>query len=216
MAEQQRRFDDWRIDFNTDGTLRYLTKTELDALEAKEATLLKKEWVAPDFSEAFDNLELVFMKKGGTPATDARIHRHFAQNLDDEHFGKDAGMQAYLNSRGRIVAMTKAASYLLWRSKDRPPAFETIRNYLLEHMDFMISDSTGIPPSFAAAAGFQQQAYGRFAESFLPANPKHNADFVKLWKKSKPLKFRYGYVDKNLSSHMLVTFKAPPDEKKTP
>lgn len=188
---------------NPDGSIRYLGKTELDALEKKEAKLLHKVWVAPDFSEAFDNLELVAVKKGGDPQKDRLVHRHFAQNLDDDHFGKDEGMKGYLKARTPIVAMTKAASYLLWRD-----AFSTIRQYLLDNMQFMVSDSTGIPPKFAVAAGFTQEAYGKFAESFLNANADYNKDFVKLWKDAKPLSFRYGYLDKNLSKHMLITRKA--------
>jgi hypothetical protein len=187
---------------NPDGTPRYLTRSELDSTEASKAKLLHKAWVSPDFSEAFGNMELVFVKQGEDPATSARVHRHFAANLDDDHFGKDAAMKQYLENRGRIVAMTKAASYLLWRD-----AFSTIRGFLLNHMDFMISDSTGIPPRLATAAGFQQQAYGRYDESFLNASPKYNEDFRKLWTKAKKLPFRYGYVDKKLQSHMLVTFK---------
>jgi hypothetical protein len=185
---------------NADGSLRGLTKTELDSLESKEAKLLHKSWVSPDFSEAFDNVELTFVKKGDTTP---KIHRHFAENLDDDHFGHDEPLKAYLEARGRIVAMTKAASYLLWRDN-----FATIRTFLLAHMQFMVSDSTGIPVKFATKAGFVQQAYGIFAESFLPANASFNADFVKLWEKAKPLPFRYGYLDKNLSKHMLVTQKS--------
>lgn len=188
---------------NADGSLRYLSQTELDSLEKKEATLLNKVWVAPDFSEAFDNLELVAVKKGGDPQKDRIVHRHFAQNLDDDHFGKDEGMKKYLGARKPICAMTKAASYLLWRDN-----FSTIRQYLLDSMVFMVSDSTGIPPKYATAAGFTQEAYGKFAESFLGANPDHNKDFIKLWKSAKPLAFRYGYLDKNLSKHMLITKKA--------
>lgn len=191
---------------NADGSPRYLTGEELQELETKEATLLHKAWVPPDFSQAFDNLELVFVKKGEDPKTQARVHRHFAQNLDDKHFGLDTAMQAYLNARQPIVAMTKAASYLLWRED-----FHHIRDYLLTHMEFMVSDSTGIPPKLAQKAGFSQQAYGRFAESFLSANASHNEDFRQLWKTARPLKFRYGYLDKNLSMHMLVTFRAAPD-----
>ena len=54
------------VKINDDGTLRYLTKTELEGLEKKEAKLLHKSWVSPDFSEAFDNIELVFVKKAKT------------------------------------------------------------------------------------------------------------------------------------------------------
>lgn len=189
---------------NPDGSIRYLSQQELTDLEKKEAKLLHKVWVAPDFSEAFDNLEIVAVKKGGDPQKDRIVHRHFAQNLDDDHFGKDEGMKNYLKARSPIVAMTKAASYLLWRDN-----FSTIRNYLLDNMQFMVSDSTGIPPKFATKAGFVQEAYGKFAESFLGANAAYNEDFRKLWKDAKPLPFRYGYLDKNLSKHMLITKKAP-------
>jgi hypothetical protein len=188
---------------NADGTLRYLSRQELDALESKEAKLLHKVWVAPDFSEAFDNLELVAVKRGGDPQKDRIVHRHFAQNLDDDHFGKDEGMKGYLKARSPICAMTKAASYLLWRDN-----FSTIRDYLLGNMVFMVSDSTGVPPKFAAKAGFAQEAYGKFNESFLGANAAYNEDFRKLWKDAKPLAFRYGYLDKGLSKHMLITKKA--------
>lgn len=188
---------------NADGSVRYLSQQELTALEKKEAKLLHKVWVAPDFSEAFDNLELVAVKKGGDARADRIVHRHFAQNLDDAHFGKDEGMKGYLKARSPIVAMTKAASYLLWRDN-----FSTIRGYLLDNMQFMVSDSTGIPPKFATGAGFVQEAYGTFNESFLGANAAYNEDFRKVWKGAKPLSFRYGYLDKGLSKHMLVTKKA--------
>jgi hypothetical protein len=193
------------LKLNADGSVRYMTAEDLTALKETEAKLLHKSWVSPDFSEAFDNLELTFVKKGEDPRTQARVHRHFAQNLDNDHFGKDVAMQAYLNSRTSIVAMTKAASYLLWNDR-----FSTIRDYLLGHMVFMVSDSTGVPPVFAKKAGFTQQAFGRFAESFLGANPKYNEDFRELWKTAKPLAFRYGYLDKNLSKHMLITQKGEP------
>ena len=185
---------------NVDGTLRGLSKVELDSLESKEAKLLHRSWVPPDFSTAFDNVELTFVKKGETTQ---KVHRHFAENLDDDHFGKDEPLKAYLEARGKIVAMTKAASYLLWRDN-----FSTIRNFLLGHMEFMVSDSTGIPPRFAKKAGFEQQAFGKFGESFLNANATYNEDFRKLWATAKPLPFRYGYLDKNLSKHMLVTQRA--------
>ncbi len=187
---------------NTDGSLRYLSQPELESLEKKEAKLLHRVWVEPDFSEAFDNLELIAVKRGGDPTKDRIIHRHFAQNLDNDHFGKDEGMKNYLKARSPIVAMTKAASYLLWRD-----TFSAIRNYLLENMVFMVSDSTGIPPKFALAAGFTQEAYGKFNQSFLGANAEYNADFRKLWRDARPLDFRYGYLDKTLSKHMLVTKK---------
>jgi hypothetical protein len=191
------------VKLDPDGSVRGLSAEDIAALEGKEAKLLRAGWTSPDFSEAFDNAELVFVKKGEDPAKATRVHRHFAENLDDDHFGKDEAMLQHLGKKGRIVAMTKAASYLLWRDN-----FSKIRNYLLEHMDFMVSDSTGVPPKYAAAAGFEQKAFGHFNESFLGANAAHNEDFRKVWKNAEELPFRYGYLDKKLQYHMLITQKA--------
>lgn len=188
---------------NADGSLRGVTAADIAAAEGKDAKLLHSKWVAPDFSEAFDNAELVFVKKGGDPKKDTKTHRHFAQNLDNDHFGKDAAMQKHLEVKGRICAMTKAASYLLWRDN-----FSTIRDFLLKHMEFMVSDSTGVPPVFAKKAGFEQLTFGKFDASFLGANPAYNEDFKKLWKDAQPLEFRYGYLDKSMRYHMLITKKA--------
>jgi hypothetical protein len=184
-----------------DGSVRGVTQKDVDDLMKKEAPLLKSGWTSPDFSEAFANIELKFQKKGDPK--DTKVHRHFAANLDDDHFGKDEGMKKHLEAKGRIVAMTKAASYLLWR-----PNFSTIRDYLLAHMEFMFSDSTGVPHSIALEKGFEQNTFGKFDESFLAGNPTYNADFKKLWAKAEPLPFRYGYLDKKLQMHMLVTKKA--------
>ncbi len=184
-----------------DGSLHGITQHDMDGLVKTDAQLLKRGWTSPDFSEAFSNMELKFQKKANPE--DAKVHRHFAANLDDEHFGKQPGLKQHLEQKGQVVAMTKAASYLLWR-----PNFSAIRNYLLSHMEFMFSDSTGVPPSFASAMGFTQTAFGRFDESFLGSSAVHNADFKKLWEKSEPLPFRYGYLDKKLQKHLLVTQKA--------
>jgi hypothetical protein len=186
-----------------DGKVEGLTAEDIAKLEGNNAPLLRKVWTSPDFSVAFSNAELTFVKKGGDPKKDARVHRHFAANLDDTGFGEDPGMQAYLKNKGKVVAMTKAASYLLWRD-----GFSKIRSYLLDNMEFMISDSTGVPPEFATKAGFEQQAFGRFSESFLNANPTYNEEFRKLFANAQELPFRYGYVDKKLQKHMVVTRKS--------
>lgn len=183
-----------------DGSIHYMTESDIAAVEKNMAPLLHKPWVSPDFSEAFSNVEITFVKTGDP--NDVRVHRHIAFNLDDEHLTADPSLLAHLEKKGKVAAMTKAASYLLWRS-----AFSMIRNYLLKNMDFMISDSTGIPVEFAKAAGFSQETYGNFETSFLGASPKMNKEFRELWKSQpkRPLPFRYGYVDGTKRAHMLVT-----------
>ena len=191
-----------------DGTLHYLSVEEIAEQEKKSAKLLRSGWTSPDFSEAFSRAELTFLKKGADPKTELKTHRHFAENLDDAHFGADLPLQKFLEARGPIVAMTKAASYLLWRSN-----FSKIRDYLLDHMEFMTSDSTGIPPRFVKPKGFTQQTFGAFSESFLPGAPEHNTAFAKLWKEQpeRKLAFRYGYLDGGHHFHLLITRKGTKD-----
>ena len=73
---------------------------------------------------------------------------------------KGSPVLAYLQQRGQIAAMTKAASYLLWLG-----AFSTIRSYLLEHMVWMASDATGVPPRWA-----KKNASGPIPPSFIAAS----------------------------------------------
>lgn len=191
-----------------DGSLRYLTEADIAAAEQDNAKMLRRGWVSPDFSEAFSNAEIEFRPVGGGPT---RVHRHFGADLSNGVQEKDPSILRYLASKGRISAMTKAASYLLWRND-----FSLVRDYLLAHMEVMISDSTGIPPRFATAAGFTQETWGKFEQSFLGANAEHNADFVKLWKSfpDRKLPFRYGYIDGSPGKHyhLLLTKKAGPQK----
>jgi len=189
-----------------DGTLHYFTPAEIAAVEHEDAKLLRGKWTAPDFSVAFSNSELTFVKKGEDPATQARVHRHLAWDLSDGAV-KKTGIIQWLSAKGPVCAMTKAASYLLWRED-----FSRVRNYLLKHMVLMISDSTGIPPRYAAKAGFVQETYGTFETSFLEASEEINAEFVALWsgQPRRKLPMRYGYIDgakPTGHAHLLVTKK---------
>jgi hypothetical protein len=183
-----------------DGSLHYLTKDEIASFEKKTAHRRNRSWVSPDFSEAFANSEMSFKPRGKDGPV--QIHRHIGANLGDDALSREGPLLRYLEKKGRVSAMTKAASYCLWN-----PNFTHIRGYLLKNMDFMVSDSTGIPPEFAQKAGFVQDTYGNFSGSFLDASPAYNDEFRKLWAKEthRKLPFRYGYVDSEHQYHMLVT-----------
>jgi|JI10StandDraft_1071094.scaffolds.fasta_scaffold17122_8 hypothetical protein len=187
-----------------DGAVRYLTATEIAASRGV-AKRKRRSWVDTDFAPAYTNSELTF-RKAGDPSARVITHRHIAADLSD---GPLAGspVWAYLTARGPIVAMTKAASYLLWLG-----SFSTIRGYLLDRATWMISDSTGVPPRFARKAGFTQTTYGRFAGSFLPAGAGDNDAFRTLWAKQprRPLPFRYGYPDSEGRYHLMVTMRGTP------
>ncbi len=189
-----------------DGSLHYYSAEEVRAMETRLARRRHGEWTSPDFSEAFANSELVFRSVNGQGPL--RIHRHIGANLRDSSLKKNAGLLRYLESQGRVAAMTKAASYCLWN-----PGFSRIRKYLLTNMVFMISDGTGIPPEFAQQAGFVQETYGSFQGAMCfddcPID-KYNDQFRELWANQphRKLGFRYGYVDSKSSYHLLVTRRA--------
>lgn len=195
---------------NTDGSLHYLSKADIDELAPKKAKKIKHSWVDTDFSPAFTNMELTFRKAGnaGAPLV---VHRHIAWNLGDNAF-KGSGLELYLRGKGSVAAMTKAASYLLWNSW-----FSGIRDYLLKNMVWMASDSTGIPPNVARKAGFSQRTYGTFTGAFLEdANPNVNDAMVKLWagQPKRKLPFRYGYPDVDKHVHLMITAPATAPERK--
>ncbi len=185
-----------------DGSIHYYDDADIKTSEDESARQLKHDWAKPNFSPAFSNVETQFRARGAGPDAPVRIHRHMAVNLANRHFPDDSPVLAHLRAKGRVVAMTKAASYLLWNG-----SFSRIRDYLLEHLEFMISDSTGIPPRFARRAGMVQIPYGRFTASFLDASEEHNLDFQELWAENRyrRVPFRFGYIDAEKQRHLLIT-----------
>lgn len=198
-----------------DGSLRYLSLEDIAAIEAEAAgkrarpKSLKGSWLSPNFSEAFSNVEIQYRRlaRPGEPADPTvRVHRHIAWNLSDAYLGEHPELLAHLAAKGKVTLLTKGASYLLWSG-----GFSKIRTYMLDHLAWMLSDSTGIPPAYASAAGMVQETYGRFSGAFLEGaelhGQKHSEAFRALWQKNpkRSLPVRFGYVDLNKQAHLVVT-----------
>lgn len=194
---------------NRDGTVKYLTADEIKAAEGQRPEKLRS-WGAPDWSNAFSNAEIRFRPRGGGPV---RVFRHLAVNLSDagltkdpKHLTKNPSLLAHLEAKGPVSAMTRAASHLLWEN-----SFSLIRDYLTEYLEWMPSDSTGVPPEFAQKAGLVQDTYGTFEGAYEASDqghrPQYNDAFKQLFAKNpqKPLDFRYGYPDVNKKPHMIIT-----------
>lgn len=189
-----------------DGSLHYLDDADIAALASVHARKLNKVWKSPDFSLAFSNLELTFRPmRNGAPGP-LRVHRHIAADLGDAALKRDPSLLRHLEAKGQVAGLIKAASYLLWTMP-----FSRIREYLLEHTDFMISDSSGIPPRYAEQAGFVQQTYGTFEGTPFPARASEEADFIRLWRSQphRDMPLRFGYGDIHKAPHLLVTRRAP-------
>jgi hypothetical protein len=187
------------FELNPDGTIKYLTAEELDAA-AKNPPKVDNGMV---HAKVFRHMELQF-RKAGDPSAPLKVFRHFAWDLSDKYF-KDSPLHKHFLRKGKVSAMTKAASHLLWDEH-----FVTVRNYLLDNMAWMISDSTGVPPRWATKAGYVQDTYGIFEgpSEFGTTNSKDTADFKKLFlanpKVTLPFRY-YGYPDNAKHGHIVVT-----------
>ncbi len=189
-----------------DGTLKYLSAADLAAADKAVADAKggrNRRRARKARKALFKNMELRFRKPGGA----LKMHRHIRANLGNKHLKKDGRVIAHLEAKGKVPAMTKAASYLLWHG-----AFSIIRNYLIKNVDWMVSDATGIPPRIAKKAGYEQITYGRFNSHISTmGNPGQRQinDFKRLWKNNKyrPLKFMFGYSGGKTRGwlHLMVT-----------
>jgi hypothetical protein len=112
-------------------------------------------------------------------------------------------MKKYLAQRKPICAMTKAASYLLWDG-----GFSKLTHWLLANAVFMVSDSTGVPPSEWKEQGCKVEAFGKFEKPFLveAQNDPHVEEVKALFENAKKLPMRFGYADgtEQKNDHLII------------
>jgi len=155
-------------------------------------------------NRGFGDVELRFHKIG---SKHEQVYRHLMANLDNVHLAKLGSPLKFLDKKGQVAAMTKAASYLLSYGD-----FSTFRNYLIRRVEWMVSDTTGIPPSFGEPAGFQYETWGDWKSANMAAG---NGSVRWTWKAlfaSKPhrdLAFRFGYPNGVGTGHMVFMKRGP-------
>lgn len=198
---------------NRDGTVKYVDDAYVAANENKRPKRTRSWGPDPAWSPAFSNMEIRF-KTIGTEGP-VKVYRHIAANLADDylttdraHLTKDPSLLAHLDAKREVSALTRAASHLLWMD-----GFQLIREYLMKHIVWMPSDSSGLPPPFAQQAGLKQDTYGVFTAAYEPSDQgerrKYNQDFIALFKSNPqvPLDFLWGYPDNAKNAHMVVTYR---------
>lgn len=184
-----------------DGTIRYLDDEDLKkAPPVSVASAQKRNWV-------FANIELQFKKPNGRIQT----YRHIRANLgNDDSKGIGAGLKTdprvlrHLEGKGTVAAMTKAASYLLsWES------FSKMRDYLVGHAAWMVSDATGVAPRWGRPAGFEYETYGQFVGPHIQAGNGISKDWRTEFaaEPKRELGFRFGYYDKRNANHLVIMMK---------
>jgi len=176
------------------GDITYLTNADLERADAIKDTAKRNRELA--------NVELKFRKQGSKRE---QTFRHIVANLDDPHLKKTPAALLHLQKKGRVAAMTKAASFLL--SFDD---FKTMRQYLSDHVDWMVSDATGLPPKYGKPAGFEYETWGTFERSEMDAGAPFSAVWASEFKAQpkRTLKFRFGYPDIKFRNHLIIMRKA--------
>jgi hypothetical protein len=179
-----------------DGAIAYLTDEEL-----KKAPAVAN-GNAPLRNRIFANAEIRFRKPGGR----TQIYRHIQVNLDDDHLRKDPRVLRHLEQKGDVAGMTKAASYLLsWTN------FSVIRDYVIRHVVWMISDCTGIAPKWGKPVGFEYETYGQFTGPHIGAGNQISKDWEAEFKAEpkREIPFRFGYYDKKGANHLVLMKRGP-------
>ena len=86
-----------------------------------------------------------------------------------------------------------------------------MRKYVIDHVDWMVSDSTGLPPKYGTPAGFEYETYGTYESSNMPVGKEVTPQWVAIYKRQpkRPLKFRFGYPDGKWRGHLIIMQRAP-------
>ncbi|HRE90841.1 MAG TPA: hypothetical protein PK095_17080 [Myxococcota bacterium] len=189
-----------------DGTVHGYTARDV-ALADEQARDLKGSARNRKLNDLFAGYELRFKKRGVDNAP-IQTYRHFQANLANDELAKDPRILRYLEGAakrggGRFAAITKAASYLLWWGN-----FSTFREFLKEHVAWMVSDSTGLNAIHLDPKVWEQDVYGRFFGTFLKSGVEGIAAIRALYEAQpkRPLPFDYfGYPDNRKNGHLIVT-----------
>ena len=175
------------------GEIQYLTDEDLVKIDKIKDIGMR--------NRSLSNVELKFRKPG---SKHEQTYRHIMANLDDAHIKADPRALAHLEQKGTVSGMTKAASYLLTFDE-----FKTMRKYVIDHIDWMVSDSTGLPPKYGEPAGFEYETHGIYEQSNMAAGGPVTPQWRKMFKEQpqRPLDFRFGYPDKKLRGHLVIMRK---------
>jgi hypothetical protein len=178
-----------------EGDVQYLTADDARRIDAI-ASVGKR-------NREYGNVELRFRRPGGRE----QVYRHLLANLNDASLRASPGVLRHLERKGRVAALTKAASYLLTFQ-----GFDTIRKYLVDHVEWMVSDSTGLAPKYGTPAGFEYEVWGQYDVSNMPEGKWITPQWRALYaaQPRRPLKFRFGYPSgrPRYAPHLIIMRRA--------
>ncbi len=182
------------FELTDDGGIRYLTAQDLDKADKIRNQNKRNQTLA--------NVEIKFRKLG---SKHEQVYRHIVANLEDAHLKKHPAILAHLHKKGHVAAMTKAASFLLSFTN-----FKTMRQYIIDDVDWMVSDATGLSPKYGKPAGFKYETYGTFERSEMDPGAPFSPVWAKMFKAQphRKLNFRFGYPDIKFRNHLIIMWRS--------
>ncbi len=178
------------------GEITYLTDADLKRIDSVKDAGMHNRYLG--------DMELKFRKVGSKRE---QIYRHLMANLDNVHLKAAPGPLRHLEKKGHVSGMTKAASYLLSFGD-----FSVFRKYVMDHIDWMVSDTTGLPPSYGIPAGFEYETWGEWKSANMAAG---NGAVRATWKElfaaqpARELAFRFGYPNGAGTGHLVFMKRGP-------
>ncbi len=182
-----------------DGSVRALSAADFAEIDAAVAELRGTRRNVR-LNDLLANYELVFRKKGDPTE---RVYRHFQANLHNDRLADDPRILRHLDQKGRVTAMTKAASHLLWHK-----GFSSIRDWLKANIAWMVSDSTGINPLHLEPERWEQTVYGSFDTAVFNPTAEGQVAMRALFASQpfRPLPMKlFGYPTKRVKGLLIVT-----------
>lgn len=182
----------------------YYDRQELARIDAEARAIKDAGRRAKHIAGQFGNFEIRYRKRPSAddPHPRERTFRHFSADIEDPGMRQHPELMAHLGLKGRVTAMTKASSYLLWHT-----SFGKLRNWMLANMDWMVSDSTGFAPDQIDHAVFEQLTWGKFAGPIITHPRTRAKKMIELFAEGpeRDVPFAFGYPDFRKNRSLLVT-----------
>jgi hypothetical protein len=147
-----------------------------------------------------DGVEITF----ADPEMQAHTVTYYSTNLDNNNYGSNNGMQAYIKGLGTFNTYLKAASYLMHNA-----SFSAIRGTITGQTKYLLQDDSGIPYKyFSDRNKWNISLYGVYVPPIPLFSNYNQKDLDSAYRDStimrKPLNFGIGY---NFNQSNLMLFE---------
>lgn len=131
-------------------------------------------------------------------------------DLSDEHLKKHPELLAFVTSLAPRQTFLKAASYLMFTS-----GFRTMRKYLLDNVQIILQDDSGIPYGSFKPGKWEVQLFGTYTKTIDRFEHKFQPDLEKAYAEQEtphPVPFRIGYNVKFNETNLLLAKRKNPTQ----